>query len=76
MKVMIKVGSHRARQKLFQLLGKLQCYFSWDTSCTGGFYMIDDADLNKALEITGISKASPKFKYNECFDFQIRKELV
>lgn len=67
MTVLIRCGSHRARQKLQALFPlKLKGYFSWDTACTGGFVMIPASQVEAALAITGCSRASTRFTYHEC----------
>ena len=55
--ILIRVNSHRARQKMAKLIGEQQCYYSFDRYCTGGFYRLLKEDAAKALVITGISKA-------------------
>lgn len=65
--ILIRCGSHRARQKLQSLFPyKLKGWFSWDTACTGGFVRIPASQVEAALAITGCTKASPRFTYNEC----------
>ena len=53
--VMIKCGSHRARERLLRAFGKLQSYWAWDHPGLYGWFMIDRADLSKARAIKGIS---------------------
>ena len=66
--VLIRCGSHRARQRLQSMVPyKLKGYYSWDTACTGGFVMVPTSLLGAALCVTGCTKASPRFTYNECY---------
>lgn len=69
MSVLVRCASHRARHTLFRLLEeKPQGYYSWKTYATGGFWEIPEAVLAKALTITGITKASKRFQYYECWN--------
>lgn len=68
MKTLIRCASHRARQKLFSLLPeKPQGFYSWKTYSTGGFWEIPSEYVSKALEITGITKASRRYDYHQCW---------
>jgi hypothetical protein len=65
--VLIRCGSHRARQKLQSLFPfKLKGWYSWDTACTGGFVRIPASQVEAALAITGCSRASRRYTYKEC----------
>lgn len=69
MKTLLRCASHRARQKLFALLTeKPQGYFSMKTHATGGFYEVPNELVQKALEITGITKASKRYTYYQCWN--------
>lgn len=69
MTVLVRCASHRARHKLFGLLAeKPQGYYSWKTYATGGFWEIPESALPKALTITGITKATKRFQYYECWN--------
>lgn len=65
--VLIRCGSHRARQKLQAMFPfKLKGWFSWDTACTGGFVTVPASQVEAALAITGCTRASSRFNYIEC----------
>ncbi len=69
MKTLLRCASHRARQKLFALLTeKPQGYFSMKTHATGGFYEVPSEIVPRALEITGITRASKRYKYFQCWN--------
>jgi hypothetical protein len=54
----VKCGSHRARHKLFALVGKenAEAFYSFDRNVgTGGVYRIPREHAAKAKTITGIS---------------------
>lgn len=55
--VLVRVNSHRALKKMFACIGEHHCFYSFDRSCTGGFYRLNENDAKQALSITGISKA-------------------
>jgi hypothetical protein len=72
-KTLVRCASHRARQKLFRLLPEEpQGFYSWQTRATGGFYEIPSNRVPDALKITGITKASSKFKYSQCWPKEAR----
>jgi hypothetical protein len=59
MAALVKVGSHRARQKLVRLLGYLPPgYFSWQRQ--GEWREVPHDKLTEALAIKGISRANRK----------------
>lgn len=64
---LVRCASHRARDKLFRITGRIHGWFSWDTACTGGFYPVPDTHLPEALRITGCSRASSRFTYQPCW---------
>jgi hypothetical protein len=68
--VLIRVGSHRARRKMFDLIGRDVCraFFSWERHCAGGFYRIPERDLQRVLSITGITKARDRGDMHRCLD--------
>jgi len=71
-KMWVKCNSHRAREKLFGLVGKdLKCYFSRDRACTGGFYEVDDSMALEALEITGVTRTKSE-DLHPCIDWSVR----
>lgn len=51
----VRVTSHRARDKLFALIGKQQGYFSWERR--GEWRECPPSMLGPALQITGIKRA-------------------
>ncbi len=57
---LVRVGSHRAREKLSRLLGRdpEATYFSWHRP--GSWALIPPGKLAEALEITGISQGPRK----------------
>lgn len=55
MTVVVKVGSHRARRKLYAALGELESFFSFDRE--GEFYRLAEEQAPVALAITGISRS-------------------
>lgn len=64
---LMRCASHRARQKLFQLLPERPtCWHSWDVACIGGYYWVPAGLVPQALAITGVSRASMRFKYHPC----------
>jgi hypothetical protein len=56
--VLIRCSSHRARAKLLRITGPLQSYFSWHAD--GEWYYVPTSLADKALSITGISRARPR----------------
>jgi len=69
-KILLRCGSHRARHKLFSLLAdKPQGFYSWKTHATGGFYEVPNKVVPKALEITGITRASKRYEYHPCWNY-------
>jgi hypothetical protein len=69
MKTIVRVTSHRARQKLQRLVGRTQGYFSWDRD--GSWYECPPDKLEQALTIKGIRRAKwkddlrPYIKWND-----------
>lgn len=68
--MLIRVNSHRARRKFYQLVpqeirGKEM--FSWDRD--GEFYRIPDEWAQEALKITGIKKAREGDDLRPCISF-------
>lgn len=67
--ILVRVASHRARHKLFSILSSPpQAFYSWEAIATGGFFLIPVVFLESALKITGITKASNRFEYFECWN--------
>lgn len=64
---MIRCSSHRSREALQRLCGKQVGFFSWKTSCTGGFIAVPLDRLDSVLKITGCSRASNKYEYRRCW---------
>lgn len=54
----VKVTSHRSREKLQRLIGKTQGYFSWKRR--GSWYECPDDKLEEVLKIKGIKKSKLK----------------
>ncbi len=55
MKIIVRVTSHRAREKLHRLVGRTQGYFSWGRA--GSWYECPPEMLTQALSIKGIKPA-------------------
>jgi hypothetical protein len=56
--VFVRCGSHRARERLFRLLGhKPHCHYDWDRPATGGYYPIPAGRLAEARKIAGVTRA-------------------
>ena len=66
--VLLRVNSHRARKKLHTALGELKCYYSFERSCTGGFYYVTAEQAEIALTITGIKRAKDGADIHPCID--------
>ena len=66
--VLLRVNSHRARKKLHTALGKLRSYYSFERSCTGGFYYVTAEQAEIALTITGIKRAKDGADIHPCID--------
>ncbi len=68
MTIFVRVGSHRAHDKLKSMLGyRPRNYFSWDRS--GYWAEIPAARLAEAREITGITKAAKTDDLRPCIDW-------
>lgn len=68
--VMIRCGSHRAREHLFRLLPvQPKGHWSWDRHATGGFYLIPKSMLKSAREIKGVTKAKDVDDLRECISW-------
>ena len=52
---LVKVSSHRARQRMTRITGTLQAYFSWKRE--GEFYFVPDEQLEQVLAIKSINRA-------------------
>lgn len=65
--VFVKCNSHRARHKMFDLIGRQLSWFSWDRS--GEWYRLDSTSADLALEIKGISKAKKIDDLRKCISF-------
>jgi hypothetical protein len=63
----VRCASHRSRQKLQQVCGEQVGFYSWETSCTGGFQSVPLEHLDIVLKITGCSRASGRHKYHRCW---------
>ena len=68
-KQLVRVNSHRARKKMFALIGPQKSYFSWSRHCAGGFYRVSAKDLPAVLAIKGISRARDGDDILTCIDF-------
>ena len=66
--VLLRVNSHRARSKLYTALGELKCYYSFERSCTGGFFYVTEEQAEVALTITGIKRAKDGADIRPCID--------
>jgi hypothetical protein len=65
---LLRCASHRSRTYVQRLSAdQLQSFFSWKTSCTGGFIACPDYLVDRARQITGVSKASARFTYQPCW---------
>jgi hypothetical protein len=68
--VFVRVGSHRAHEKLERALGQAPCmYFSHYHA--GQLAQIPEASLVDALQIKGISRANPRDRerWHRCWEF-------
>lgn len=65
--VIVRVGSHRARHKLYALLGvsELQWYYNFEDG--NNFAAIPTDCLAEARTITGVTLARPKGKLFKCW---------
>ena len=64
----VRCNSHRAREKLFRLIGFApKCYWSWEQSSTGGFYPCPNHLLEEARKIPGITKLRDISNIQQCW---------
>ena len=68
--VLIRCNSHRARRRMVQAIGEQQCFYSWDRACTGGFYRVTPAELDRlqAERIKGIRRARDGDDMHPCIE--------
>lgn len=53
----VRCKSHRSREKVFRVLGKLTCYYSFQRDAgTGGCYKVSPSQYEQIKGITGVSK--------------------
>jgi len=64
--VLVRVSSHRSRERLFRLLGsEPDAFYSFRDS--GNFYAIPAERLDEARKIAGVTKARPKGELLRCW---------
>lgn len=69
--VLVKPNSHRARRKMFALLGyEPAAYYSWERK--GNFFWIPAEAAQQVLSITGVTRSRDKGDLKKCWGTSVR----
>jgi hypothetical protein len=63
----VRVTSHRAREKLDRLIGRTQAYYQWDKN--GEWRAVPPESLDECLAITGIKRAKWSSDMRQCINW-------